>query len=123
MTTLHVFPIWGKRIAYYCNDIEVSDLRICRDDDELSEAEEEATGRGASARGVSREENGHANGSDSGSRIAQAAQALEITYTRRSRSGQPADVVRLGEVDDDVESRCVSHLCVSLCFVVCRRVH
>lgn len=33
-------------------------------------------------------------------------EALEITYTRRGRSGQRADVVRLNDVNDDLESRC-----------------
>lgn len=82
--------------------------RVCgvcggyRDDDELSEAEDAA---GASANGAGREKNGHANGG--GGRLAQGAQALEITYTRRSRYGQLADVVRLSDIDDDLESRCV----------------
>eukprot|EP00903_Cladosiphon_okamuranus_P018047 g16608.t1 len=81
---------------------------ILRNDDELSEPEEESLSADtrSGARGASREENGRANRGDSGTRIAQAAQALEITYTRRSRLGhQPPEVVRLGDVDDDVESR------------------
>lgn len=60
--------------------------------------------------------NGHANGS--GTRLQQGAQALEMTYTRRSRSGQPAGVVRLGDVDDDVESRCVRVYVLTACIVL-----
>eukprot|EP00752_Nemacystus_decipiens_P004173 g3816.t1 len=75
---------------------------ILRDDDELSDAEEAA---GAGAGGAVREENGYTNGSSISSRMTQGTQPLDITYTRRNRSGQPPDVVRLGDVDDDVESR------------------
>lgn len=91
-----ISSIWAQKShADYFADFSWSAVGVRRDDDELSETEAEA-----------RAENGHGNGS--GSRLAQGAQALEITYTRRARPGQPADVVRLGDVDDDVESRCVA---------------
>lgn len=51
-------------------------------------------------------ENGSGSGGGDGAAGGGGQQALEITYTRRSKSGQTADVDKLSEVHDDVESRC-----------------
>ncbi len=50
---------------------------------------------------------GGGGGGVDGAAGAGGQQALEITYTRRSKSGQTADVDKLSDVNDDVESRYV----------------
>ncbi|CAM9694050.1 unnamed protein product [Ectocarpus sp. 12 AP-2014] len=86
---------------------------IQRDDDMPSSLEENnragADGRreegaaSSTAHGDPGGEGSGAIGSSSGGSGGQ--RALEITYTRRNRSGQAADVCRLGDITDDVESR------------------
>lgn len=52
-------------------------------------------------------ENGSGSGGGGGDGVAPGGglEALEITYTRRGKPGQPAEVFKLSDVNDDVESR------------------
>ncbi|CAM9825307.1 unnamed protein product [Scytosiphon promiscuus] len=75
------------------------------DDDEMTEDSGEEREKRKETERVTRSRGSRGGGSTSMTSGGGGVEALEITYTRRSRPGQAAEVVLLNDVNDDLESR------------------